>query len=46
MFEEFIKEKSKELKKTSMVSYSTFCKQLAEWLQKNYPTLTTGYLLD
>ena len=42
MFEEFIKEKSKELKKTSMVSYSTFCKQLAEWLQKNYPTLTTG----
>jgi integrase len=42
MFEEFIKEKSKELKKTSMVSYSTFCKQLTEWLQKNYPTLTTG----
>ena len=42
MLEEFIKEKSKELKKTSIVSYSTFCKQLAEWLQKNYPTLTTG----
>ena len=42
MLEIFVEEKGKELKQTTMVSYSTFCKQLGAWLRKHYPNLTSG----
>ena len=42
MLEVFVEEKGKELKKTTMVSYSTFCKQLGKWLEKHYPNLKSG----
>ena len=42
VLEEFVEEKSKELKKTTMVSYTTFCKQLTKWLTEHYPNLKSG----
>ncbi len=36
------KDKSKELKETTMRSYSCFCKQFKQWVHKNYPTMSAS----
>lgn len=35
-------DRSKELKETTMRSYSCFCKQFKQWIHKNYPTISSG----
>ena len=42
MLENFIKEKSEEYKKSTLVSFKTFCNQISAWFETNYPKLQSG----
>ncbi len=38
----YVKDRQKELKETTMRSYSCFCKQFKQWVHRHYPTIISS----
>lgn len=43
LLDDYIAEKSRELRSSTITSYRSFCKMFGEWLAANHPTIRSGH---